>query len=321
MISFLILFLPLLIGSLHYIYITANDDPSWELGNNGGASFDPKQVGKVNSDGKRDDLSSSLQDAVKTAQKTANSLASTYPQYPLLTNMAIASRFLGDQGHGGTLSGQITCRDVDADGNLAMWTAAYGYAFEEMTPDKFIKTNANAETIEGNGGANMAVRFHLHVYKYRPDVQCIVHSHPMYSVALAQMGIPMRIAHMDVMAFYDDVQYLDYWPGIPFGNEEGEMIEKVLGMKHNAALLAHHGVLVTGKSLEEVVYRAYFFEKAAQMQILTMSANGGTTKGLPDTIKTFSEFARDWRISEGPVKAHYYSWVRQTIAKHQLDFV
>jgi ribulose-5-phosphate 4-epimerase/fuculose-1-phosphate aldolase len=78
---------------------------------------------------------------------------------------------------------------------------------------------------------------------------------------------------------------------------------------------------VTGKSLEEAVYRAYFFEKAAQMQMLTMAANGGKLEGLPETDKSFSEYARDWRISEGPVKAHYYSWARQTIAKNHLAFV
>jgi L-fuculose-phosphate aldolase len=300
MLKILFVFLPLIVGSCYHLFFVKAEAQAEML---------------------REDLSSSLQTAVRNAQKIANSLTSTHPEYPLTTNMAIASHILANQGHGGTLSGQITCRDVDENGELAMWTAAYGYAFEEMTPDKFIKTNARAETIEGNGGPNMAVRFHLHVYGYRPDVKCIVHSHPPYTTALSQMGVPMRIAHMDPMAFYDDVQYLPVWPGIPFGNEEGEMIEKLLGDKYNSALLAHHGLLVTGKSLEEAVYRAYFFEKAAQMQILTMAANGGKLEGLPETDKSFSEYARDWRISEGPVKAHYYSWARQTIAKNHLTFV
>jgi L-fuculose-phosphate aldolase len=263
-------------------------------------------------------ITSSLQTAVSNATKIANKVI--YPSYSVLENMTIAAHILADEGHGGTLSGQITVRDTDKDGNLAMWTPQYGRSFEEMNPKRFIKINTKCETIEGYGGPNMAVRFHLHLYKVRPDIKAIVHTHPINSSILSQMGVPLFISHMDTMCFYDDVQFLNYWPGIPFGDEEGELLEKVMGKTHHAALLAHHGLLVSGKSLEEAVYRAYFFEKAAKMQLQMMAANGGNLQNLPKTDPTFSRYARDWRISEGPVKAHYYSWARRTIEKNGLDF-
>jgi hypothetical protein len=42
---------------------------------------------------------------------------------------------------------------------------------------------------------------------------------------------------------------------------------------------------------------------------------------LPQVDHHLSEIAREWRISDGPVKAHYYSWARQTISKAKDDFL
>jgi L-fuculose-phosphate aldolase len=56
--------------------------------------------------------------------------------------------------------------------------------------------------------------------------------HPLYTSALAQLGVPLHIAHIDIMAFYDGVQYLPTWPGIPFGDEEGKLLEGVLITLH-----------------------------------------------------------------------------------------
>jgi hypothetical protein len=147
------------------------------------------------------------------------------------------------------------------------------------------------------------------------------------------------------MCFYDEVQFLPTWPGIPFGDEEGKLLEGLLGQKYYSALLEHHGLIVMGRTLEETIYRAYFFERAARLQLLTMSARPIPTSSnsvaasntipsnktvpvgqeildhLPKTVPALSEAARDWRISDGPVKAHYYSWARVTIQKNKLDFM
>ena len=57
-------------------------------------------------------------------------------------------------------------------------------------------------------------------------------------------------------------------PGVPFGDEEGELISGVLAPDHKAALLAHHGLITCGGSIEEATYRAWFFERARQLKPL-----------------------------------------------------
>ncbi len=59
--------------------------------------------------------------------------------------------------------------------------------------------------------------------------------------------------------------------GVPVGNEEGILISSALG-KNRAVLLSHHGQLVTGKTIEEACNLALLIERAAQLQLLAMSA-------------------------------------------------
>ncbi|MGQ7440780.1 class II aldolase/adducin family protein, partial [Streptococcus suis] len=91
------------------------------------------------------------------------------------------------------------------------------------------------------GFANPANRFHKWIYRSRPDVRAIVHTHAVHASALAMLGEPLIASHMDTVALFDDVAHLPEWPGVPFGDEEGRIIAGTLG-NCRAILLAHHGL-------------------------------------------------------------------------------
>jgi L-fuculose-phosphate aldolase len=261
-------------------------------------------------------------DAIKVARANANKLV--HPQYTMHQKLALSARILADFGQGETLSGQVSCRGEDMDGDVSMWTGVYGKAFDEYNTKDFIRIVSRAgkfEVVEGTGAPNLATRFHLHVYRNRSDAQCIIHTHPLHTTALSQLGVPLFISHMDHMALYKDVAFLPNWPGVPFGDEEGSIITNVLAPSYHAGLLAHHGMIVMGKTIEEATYRAFFFERAAQVQMEMMAANGGRMDRLPQVDNTLAEIARDWRITEGPVNAHFYTWARMTVKNAQDDFL
>jgi len=242
------------------------------------------------------------------------------PGYTQLEKMTLAARILADEGHGDTLAGQVTCRDT-INGRLSMWTTRYGVLLEEIYENDFLMIDEDLEVQVGDGFPNMATRFHLHVYRNRSDINCIVHTHPPATAALALTGKRLEIEHMDVMAMYDDVQHLEDWPGVPFGDWEGELISGVLAPNHMAALLAHHGLIVGGHTLEEATYRAWFFERAARMQLDAVASLGGGS--IKHTKRNIAEQARDWRINDGPVKAHFNAWARRVLRQpkhHDLDF-
>ncbi|NIR61187.1 MAG: aldolase, partial [Gammaproteobacteria bacterium] len=58
------------------------------------------------------------------------------------------------------------------------------------------------------------------IYRKRPDVRAIVHTHPPHASALAATGGPLRIAHMDSSMLYGTA-HLPEWPGVPVADDEG----------------------------------------------------------------------------------------------------
>jgi L-fuculose-phosphate aldolase len=217
--------------------------------------------------------------------------------------IALACRKLASEEHSQTLAGQVTVR---AEGNT-FWTNQLMGGFANLTQSTVIRVNENLEVIEGNGIPNPGIRFHLWVYKERPDINAIVHTHPPFSSALSMTGKELVVAHMDVTMFYKDCAYLPLWPGIPLADEEGRLISEALGDKHSI-LLASHGLLTTGNNIEQATYLAMQFERAARIQLLAESI--GKIKPIKD--KSAQE-AHDFLLSEGLVKATFNSWASQLL--------
>ena len=216
---------------------------------------------------------------------------------PIADTLSTACRILAANGHGSALSGQMTARGPEAG---TMWTLAYGIGFEEATPEHYLLVDANLDVVEGAGGGgagggraggqpNPANRFHLHVYAARPDVHAIVHTHPMHCSALSMLGEPLHVAHMDTAGLYDDVAHLATWPGIPFGDEEGELISAALGAK-SAILLAHHGQLCVGPCVEAACVLAVTIERAAELHLRARAAGA-----LQEIDPRLGKEAHDWR--------------------------
>jgi L-fuculose-phosphate aldolase len=188
--------------------------------------------------------------------------------YTPAQKLALTCRILFDNGHDSGLAGQITVRGEKPRTYL---TQRLGFGFNEICAGNLLLVNEDLEVLEGDGMANPANRFHSWLYRARPDVQCIIHTHAIHTAALSMLEVPLEISHMDNCVLYDDVAFLPKWPGVPVGNEEGELISQAIGNKR-ALLLAHHGLLIAASSIEEACILALAFERAARMQLLAMSA-------------------------------------------------
>ena len=221
--------------------------------------------------------------------------------------VALACRILAERGHANTLAGQITVRTEARDSFL---TTNFELGFGETSVGNLLRVDDEMGVLEGNGMANPALRFHMWIYKARPEVNCIVHTHPTYCSALSMTGEQLVVAHMDATMFYDDCAYLPEWPGVPVANEEGRIISAALGQKRSI-LLAHHGMLTAGKSLEEAVYLAVLLEQAAQQQILARSV--GPIKPIPPVL---AADAHSFMLSEKIVDATFVHWARGEARKY-----
>ncbi|CDQ47002.1 aldolase [Mycolicibacterium neoaurum] len=221
--------------------------------------------------------------------------------------VALTCRALFDAGHDSGLAGQITAR---ADEPGTYYTQRLGLGFDEITAGNLLLVDEDLNVLDGDGMANPANRFHSWIYRARPDVGCIVHTHPFHVAALSMLGVPLMVSQMDIAPLYDDCAFLPDWPGVPVGNEEGEIISAALGDK-KAILLAHHGHVVAGASIEEACSLAMLIERGAKLQLAAMAA--GTIAALPDRL---AREAHDWTLTPKRSLANFAYYARRALANH-----
>lgn len=217
-------------------------------------------------------------------------------------SLAYSAQILAATGQEAGLAGQITARSERPG---AYWTLRFGLGFDEATPDDFIEVSSDLETLTGEGMANPATRFHLWVYKDRPDVHSIIHTHSPWVSALAAARQPLVISQMDMTPFYNDCAFLADWPGVPIADDEGVLISGALGDKRSI-ILAHHGYLTAGNSVEEATYLSVYLERAARMQ--TRARVYGEITPVPDHL---AQEAHDYLLKPSIVKGTFDYWCRQ----------
>ncbi|CAJ0854275.1 L-fuculose-phosphate aldolase [freshwater sediment metagenome] len=134
-------------------------------------------------------------------------------------------------------------------------------------------------------------RFHLDVYRARPDVNAVVHMHSTYATTLATLRRPIPAVHYMIAAFGGPsvpcVGYASY--GTP---ELSQLV--VEGLKdRDGVLLANHGAIVVGADMRRALWRAVELEALAQVYYLGSMA--GAPVVLPDdeiwrTVERFRSY-------------------------------
>jgi L-fuculose-phosphate aldolase len=253
-------------------------------------------------DGRRESGMSTVRDKSEYLKQTTERMAKHFalPEWSVRQKLALAARILAAEGHGSGLAGQVSAR-ADAPGTYYM--LRYGLGFEEASPDNLLLVDDDLNVVEGEGMPNPANRFHLWVYRAKPHVRAIMHTHPPYVSALSMIGVPLAVAHMDTSLFYEDCAWLPEWPGTPIGDEEGRLIAEAIGDKRSI-LLAHHGQLTAAATIEEAAILAVSIERAARLQLLAMSA--GKIQPIDPQL---AREAHDYRLKERSIGAafHYYA--------------
>jgi L-fuculose-phosphate aldolase len=220
----------------------------------------------------------------------------------LRETVALTCNILFARGHDSGLAGQITAVLPDSPGHFV--TQRLGLGFDEIDVDNLLVVDRDLNVIDGRGMPNPANRFHSWIYERRPDVGCIIHTHPLHTSALSMLGEPLAIAHMDSCMLYGEVGYLPEWPGVPVGNDEGRIICDALGTK-KAALLAHHGLVVAGSSVEEACVIAVQIERTARLHLLARAA--GDIRPISAAL---AQEAHDWILTARRSKALFDYYAR-----------
>jgi L-ribulose-5-phosphate 4-epimerase len=170
-------------------------------------------------------------------------------------------------------SGNVSARDFER--NVVVIKPS-GIRYEEMRPEHMVVVDMDGHIIEGNLKPSSDTASHLYIYRHRPEVGGVVHTHSRYATAFAAVGkeIPCVLTAMG-----------DEFGGpIPcggfalIGDEAiGKVVVETLG-KSPAVLLKNHGVFTVGKNATAAVKAAVMTEDVAATVWMAMQI------GTPDVI-------------------------------------
>ncbi|MBP1156891.1 MULTISPECIES: class II aldolase/adducin family protein [unclassified Paenibacillus] len=148
----------------------------------------------------------------------------------------------------------------------------------DMTADKVVIVDLEGRKVEGEGlNPPDEVVLHTEIFKARPDVMSVVHTHQPISTVLCDLGmriLPMQgvmaaIAAREIPVFESSLKIVTH--------EQGAGVAQALG-DHVAVHLRNHGVCTVGDSIEQAVVFAIWMEYQAK---LTWQASmAGTPRGM-----------------------------------------
>lgn len=175
-----------------------------------------------------------------------------------------------------------------ADGNVSVRLAPdrllvtpRGLAKRELAPADLVEVDLQGRPLAGSRAPTTELDLHLRVHRRRPDCGAVVHAHPPTATGFAVAGRELDPDVLpELIALMGRVPLVPYaTPGTP---ALGDLVEP-LAASHEAVLLANHGAVTWGATLELARIRMESLEHAARI-LLAARAAGGVTRLTADQI-------------------------------------
>ena len=177
-------------------------------------------------------------------------------------------------------SGNVSLRLTSDDSPDLLAVTPSGTPYSTMTADDVIVVDFDVDQIEGDGTPSLETLTHVGIYRARPDVQAVIHTHPIYGsvAAVAGLDIPPIIDEM-MIAVGGPVKVSEY--AFPGTQEMADAVCEALG-ERNGALIRNHGAVGVGRDLREALDVCTLIERVAQ--IFLYASILGKAETLPDDI-------------------------------------
>jgi ribulose-5-phosphate 4-epimerase/fuculose-1-phosphate aldolase len=143
----------------------------------------------------------------------------------------------------------------------------YKEMFDEITASSLIKMDLDGK-IYGKQGRFNAAGFTIHsgVYKARPDVNCVMHTHTRAGGGVSLLKQGLRPISQDALHVYDDIVYHRY--GVPATVEECEELGRSC-QKGSHVILHNHGLLTAHATLPGALRGMYMLERACELELIS----------------------------------------------------
>jgi L-ribulose-5-phosphate 4-epimerase len=193
-----------------------------------------------------------------------------------------AGKILEHEGQADFTRGHVSVRVPDEPSLFFMKPHSIG--FEEITMDNILTIDLEGKVVAGTARRHSEVFIHSEIFRVRPDVHSIIHSHPPYAVALSASGRPMRALSQPSAVFYEALPVYTDTIDLIRTKEMGQGVARALG-PHRAVLLKNHGAVSAGGTIEECVGVVLMLENAAMIQMIAEAAGPIAPEFPPEQIR------------------------------------
>ena len=158
-------------------------------------------------------------------------------------------------------AGNISARDKD--GNMAITPT--GLPYSRMRPVDIVITDLDGQVVDGGLKPSSETPMHTAIYRRLPNVGAVVHTHSVYAIAFATIGIEIPVVCLEILSVGGPVPIAPY--ACPGSSEAGriacECFESHPDLR--VLLLRNHGLVAIGENLEQAFQNAYKCETGAQI--------------------------------------------------------
>jgi ribulose-5-phosphate 4-epimerase/fuculose-1-phosphate aldolase len=202
-------------------------------------------------------------------------------------SLACAFRILAADGFAENLAGHITWQ---RPGDEHLLVNPWGLWWAEMTASDVCEVDMEAAVVRGRWDVTPAIHIHTELHRARPDARVVVHNHPYHVCVLAAVGVLPELVHQTGALFSGELRMVEEYGGEIDSPLLGAELADAIG-DATVAILANHGVIVTGATVQEATYRAATIDRVCRMAYdvmllgkdpLTMPA--GAVKGMKQSL-------------------------------------
>jgi ribulose-5-phosphate 4-epimerase/fuculose-1-phosphate aldolase len=161
----------------------------------------------------------------------------------------------------------------------------YGVLFSQITASSLVKVDLAGNILSQNEyKVNRAgVQIHGAILEARPDVNCVLHAHNSYTIAVSAQRDGLLPMSQAALRFWGQMAYHDYGRAASDPVERSKLQED-MGDKW-VMLLRNHGFLSTGRTVGEAFVSGYYLDLACRAQILAQSAGVPLVMPTEDTYE------------------------------------
>jgi glutamate-1-semialdehyde 2,1-aminomutase len=193
-------------------------------------------------------------------------------------------RWLCRHGYFGSLlsaGGNVSVRVADAP--LIVITPS-GRPYMDLVPDDICVVDFDSQPVHGDLPPSIETGMHAGIYRSRPDVGAVVHTHQAYASIFALIDQPIPALFDEVaMAIGETVAVIPYaFSGTP---ELVANVTRVVRNRCNCFIMQNHGALNLGESLEQALRNAELLEKTAQAYYHALTTGKPVTTLPEETLR------------------------------------